>query len=117
LEVKRRPQLAEDVEAVQAQVVSGPARTQGGGQVAVAGAVDLLDPGLQPDDGFVAVGGREFPPRRGRVWVVTVRVGAVEGEVGGQVGDLPVQGLEPGQDGGIAFELVADAGDQVGEFG
>ena len=74
LEVEGRPQLAEDVQAVQAQVVGGPARTQGGGQVTIAGAVDLLDPGAQPGDGFAAFGGRELPPRRGRVGVVTVRV-------------------------------------------
>ena len=38
-------------------------------------------------------------------------------ELGGQVGDLPVQGLEPGQDGAVVFEGTADAGDQVGELG
>ena len=64
--------------------------------------------------GSLAFGGRELPPRRGRVGVVAVGVG---GELGGQVGDLPVQGLEPGQDGGVVFERVADAGDQVGELG
>ena len=49
--------------------------------------------------------------------MVTVWIGAVRGELGGQVGDLPVQGLEPGQDGGVAFECLADAGDQLGELG
>ena len=114
LEVEDRPQAGQDVQAVQAQVVGGPAGGDGGGQVAVAGAVDLLDPGVQAGDGFVAFGGRELPPCRGRVGVVAAGVG---GELGGQVGDLPVQGLEPGEDGGVVFERVADAGDQVGELG
>ena len=101
LEVEDGPQAGQDVQAVQAQVVGGPAGGDGGGQVAVAGAVDLLDPGVQAGDGFVAFGGGELPPCRGRVGVVAVGVG---GELGGQVGDLPVQGLEPGQDGGVVFE-------------
>ena len=101
LEVEDRPQAGQDVQAVQAQVVGGPAGGDGGGQVAVAGAVDLLDPGVQAGDGLVAFGGGELPPGRGRVRVVAAGVG---GELGGQVGDLPVQGLEPGQDGGVVFE-------------
>ena len=60
LEVQDGPQVGEDVQAVQAQVVRAPAGGEGGGQVAVAGAVDLLDPGLEPGDGFGPVGGREF---------------------------------------------------------
>ena len=55
LQVEDGPQLGQDVQAVQAQVVGGPAGAQGGGQVAVAGLVDLLDPGAQPGDGLVAV--------------------------------------------------------------
>ena len=47
---------------------------EGGGQVAVAGPVDLLDPGAEPGQGFGAVGGREPPPGRGRVGLVAVGV-------------------------------------------
>ena len=101
LEVQDGPQAGQDVQAVQAQVVGGPAGADGGGQVTVAGQVDLLDPGVQAGDGFVAFGGGEFPPGRGRVGVVAAGVG---GELGGQVGDLPVQGLEPGQDGGVVVQ-------------
>ena len=62
LEVEDGPQVGEDVQAVQAQVVRAPAGSEGGGQVAVAGAVDLLDPGVQAGDGFLPVGGCELPP-------------------------------------------------------
>ena len=51
---QHRPQLGCDVQPVQAQVVGGPAGAEAGGQVAVAGPVDLLDPGPQPGDGFPA---------------------------------------------------------------
>ena len=74
LEVQDRPQGGRDVQGVQAQVVGFPAGREGGGQVAVAGAVDLLDPGAEPGQGFGAVGGREPPPRRGRVGLVAVGV-------------------------------------------
>ena len=74
LEVQDRPQGRRDVQGVQAQVVGFPARGEGGGQVAVAGAVDLLDPGAEPGQGFGAVGGREPPPGRGRVGLVAVSV-------------------------------------------
>ena len=87
LQVEDRPEAGQDVQAVQAQVVGGPAGADRVGQVAVAGAVDLLDPGMQAGDGFVAFGGRELPPRWGWVRVVAAEVG---GELGGQVGDLPV---------------------------
>ena len=79
LEVQDRPQGGRDVQAVQAQVVGFPAGGQGGGQVAVAGAVDLLDPGAEPGEGFGAVGGREFPPRRRRVGLVPAGIGVVPG--------------------------------------
>jgi hypothetical protein len=52
LQVQDRPQGGRDVQRVQAQVVRFPARAERGGQVAVAGPVDLLDPGAQPGDGF-----------------------------------------------------------------
>ena len=75
LEVQDGPQVGQDVQAVQAQVVRAPAGGEGGGQVAVAGAVDLLDPGLEAGDGFGPVGGRELPPRRRRARAVAVWVG------------------------------------------
>src|SRR6266702_5690094 len=79
---------------------------EGGGQVAVAGAVDLLDPGLEAGDGFGPVGGRELPPRRRREGAVAVRVGV--GRRG--VGELFQGGL-------VLAEGVADAGDEFGELG
>ena len=106
LEVEHRPQVGQDVQAVQAQVVRAPAGAEGGGQVPVAGLVDLLHPGVQPGDGFLAVGGRELPPRWRRAGTVSVRVG-----VGGSgLGEL-------GQGGRVLAQGVADAGDQVGELG
>jgi len=57
LQVQHRPQLGQDVQAVQAQVVGGPAGAQAGGQVSVSGPVDLLDPGPQPGEGFLPVVG------------------------------------------------------------
>ena len=39
-----------------------PAGGEGGGEVAVAGAVDLLHPGVYAGDGFLPVGGCELPP-------------------------------------------------------
>ena len=41
-----------------------PAGAEGGGEVAVAGPVDLFDPGAQPVQGFLAFGPFEFPPPR-----------------------------------------------------
>ena len=72
-----------------------PARGEGGGEVAVAGAVDLLDPGVQPGDGFLAVGGRELPPRGRRARAVAVGVGVVVGGGGGgwSLGELGQGGL------------------------
>ena len=54
LEVQDRPQAGGDVQGVQAQVVGGPAGAEGGGQVAVAGPVDLVHPGAQPGDRLAA---------------------------------------------------------------
>ncbi len=82
LQVEHRPQIRQDVQAVQAQVMRAPAGGEGGGQVAVAGAVDLLDPGAQPGDGLLAFGGREFPPGRRRAGTVAVRVGVGGGGLG-----------------------------------
>ncbi len=67
LEVEHRPQLGEDVESVQAQVVRLPARAEGGGQVAVSGPVDLLNPGAEAGQRFAALVGWELPPLRYRV--------------------------------------------------
>ena len=67
LEVEGRPEFHQPVQAVEAEGVLVPAGAEGGGEVAVAGAVDLLDPGAQPVEGLVAFGSVEFPPsRRGR---------------------------------------------------
>ena len=71
--------------------------------MAVARAVDLLDPGLEAGEGFGAVGGCELPPRGRGFGVVAVRVG-----VGG-FGEL-FQGVL------VLAESVADAGDEVGEL-
>jgi predicted ATPase len=68
-------------QAVQAQVVGGPAWSERGGQVAVAGPVYLLDPGAQPGEVFPPFVGREFPPGRRRAWLVgagVLRIGASE---------------------------------------
>ena len=81
LQVQDRPQAGRDVQHVQAQVMRLPARAERGGQVAVAGPVDLLDPGAQPGDGFGSCVGREVPPLRRRFGVVAVGVGAVRGAV------------------------------------
>jgi hypothetical protein len=74
LEVEDGPQVGQDVQAVWAQVVRPPAGGEGGGQLAVAGPVDLLDPGVQPGDGFGPVGGRELPPGRRRARAVAVNI-------------------------------------------
>jgi hypothetical protein len=94
LEVQHRPQGGRDVQGVQAQVVGLPARGQGGGQVAVAGPVDLLDPGAEPGQGFGAAGGREFPPRRGRVGLVAVGFVGLLGRQAGEFGELGGEGGE-----------------------
>ena len=66
---------------------AGPAGAEGGGEVAVAGPVDLLHPGAQPGDGFGPVVGRELPPARGRVGLVAVGVVAA--------GSGPVRAVRP----------------------
>jgi hypothetical protein len=74
LEVEQRPQGGQDVQGVQAQVVGGPAGAEGGGQVPVAGPVDLLDPGVQPGDWFVAGVGGEVPPGGRRAGLVAAGI-------------------------------------------
>ena len=74
LEVEGGPQLGQDVQGVQAQVVGGPAGAEGGGQVAVAGLVDLLDPAAEPGDWFLAVVGGEFPPGGRRAGLVAAGI-------------------------------------------
>ena len=106
LQVQHRPQLGCDVQPVQAQVVLIPAGAEGGGQVPVAGPVDLLDPGPQPGDRFLPVVGRQLPPRRCRPWAVAVRF---------RVG-LAGSG-ELGEGGRVVLQGAADAGGLVGELG
>ena len=69
LEVQDGPQLGQPVQDVQAQRVLVPAVGQAGGEVAVAGPVDLVDPGAQLGDRLVARGAVELPEpgRRGRL--------------------------------------------------
>jgi hypothetical protein len=94
-------------QGVQAQVVGGPARAEGGGQVAVAGPVDLLDPGAQPGDRFLPCVRAELPPARGRVRLVSagILLGEVGAGAGGQAGEQAGQG---GVVGGLAGIEPAD---------
>jgi hypothetical protein len=120
LKIQDGPQAAEDVQAVQAQVVALPAGAQGGGQVPVAGPVHLLYPGLQPRDRLLPFGVGELPPCRGRTGTETA--GALVGgggpvELGGHVGDLSVRAFEPGQGSLVVIQQAADAGDQIGDLG
>jgi len=47
-EVEQGPEFAEPVEGVQAGWVVLPAGREGSGELAVAGVVDLFDPGVEP---------------------------------------------------------------------
>jgi hypothetical protein len=114
--VQDRPEAGRDVQGVQAQVVRFPARAEGGGQVAVAGPVDLLDPGAQPGDGFGSCVGQQVPPLRCRFGLVAVGVGGVDGGGGelGEGGGVFVQGaVEPSDLLVVGGELVQDRGDRV----
>ena len=77
-----------------------PAGAEGGGEVAVAGAVDLLDPGAEPGQGFLAFASVELPPAGGRDGLVSSSLSASPpavrhcGEPGGQGGDLLVEAVE-----------------------
>jgi hypothetical protein len=104
LEVQHRPQAGGDVQGVQAQVVGGPAGAEGGGEVAVAGPVDLLDPAAQPGDRLLPVIGAELPPGRGgvRLVAVGVLVGRVGAGAGGQAGEQAGQGGVVGGFAGVA---------------
>ena len=112
-----------DVQGVQAQVVGGPARAEGGGQVAVAGPVDLVHPGAQPGDRLLPVVRGELPPARGRAGLVAAGVvrGRVGAGAGGQAGEQPGQGgvvggfagIEPGDLLALGGELVQGGGDLV----
>jgi len=74
--------------------------------VPVTGLVDLLHPGAQPGDGFLAFGGCELPPRWRRAGTVSVRVCVGRSGLG-----------ELGEGGLVLAQRVADSGDQVGELG
>ena len=123
LEVQHRPQAGGDVQGVQAQVVGGPAGAEGGGQVAVAGPVDLLHPGAQPGDRLLPVIRAELPPARRRVRLVSagILVGRVGAGAGGQAGEQAGQGgvvggfagIEPGDLLALGGELVQRRGDLV----
>ncbi|HET9897676.1 MAG TPA: hypothetical protein VFQ44_22325 [Streptosporangiaceae bacterium] len=63
-----------------------PAGGERGGEVFVAGAVDLLDPGAEPVDGFVARRAGQVPPAGWRLGCVALVMGCREG--GGEVGEL-----------------------------
>ena len=61
-EVKQGPQFAEPVEGEKARGVVFPAGGEDGGELAVAGPVDVLDPAPQPVYGRILFGAVEFPP-------------------------------------------------------
>jgi hypothetical protein len=114
LKIQDGPQAAEDVQAVQAQVVTLPAGPEGVGQVPVAGPVHLLYPGMELRDRFGPFSRSQLPPcRRG---AGPVAAGTLAGG-GGRVGGLPVQALDPGQGGLVVIQQAADRGDQVGDLG
>ena len=79
-----------------------PAGAEGGGEVTIAGAVDLLDPGSQPGEALLAFVAGELPPlgsRCGAIGVVVSTVGVAGlrrgfGEAGDQGGDLLVKAVE-----------------------
>ena len=116
LEVQHGPQGGGDVQGVQAQVVGWPAGAEGGGQVAVAGPVDLVDPGAQPGERLLPVVGAELPPGRGRAGLVAAgsSSGRVRGQAVGQAGEQGGQGgvvagfagVEPGELLAVGGELV-----------
>ena len=116
LQVQHGPQGGEDVHAVQAQVVGGPAGGQGGGQVPVAGPVYLVHPAAQPGDRLLPGVGGQGPPGRGRAGLVAAGLwsGRVRGEAVGQAGEQGGQrgvmaglaGVEPGELLAVSGELV-----------
>ena len=107
-EVQDRPELTEPVEGEQAQRMAVPAGRQRGGEVAVAGLVDLLDPRAEPVDRCSRSGSRQLPPARCRLGPVGqgVRsgVGAEAGDVPGKAGDLLVEPAEGVDHGGVTAE-------------
>jgi hypothetical protein len=100
-----------------------PAGAEGGGQVAVAGPVNLVHPGPQPGDRFLPVLRAELPPARRRVRLVRagILVGRVGAGAGGQSGEQAGQGgvvggfagIEPGDLLALGGELVQCCGDLV----
>ena len=96
--------------------MGGPAGGQGGGQVPVAGPVDLVDPAAQPGERLLpGVGGQGPPGGRGAGLVAAgLRSGRVRGKAVGQGGELGGQrgvmagfaGVEPGELLTVSGELV-----------
>ena len=82
-----------------------PAGAEGGGEVAVAGAVDLLDPGAEAGQGFLAFGPVEFPPPRRWDRLVFLAAGVVAfgcrdgSEPGGEGANLLVEAIKGVQQG------------------
>ena len=117
LQVEGAPQLAGDVEAVQAKVVLGPARAERGGEVAIAGPVDPVHPLAQLGQRGAAFVAGESPPGRCRAGPVPVTAAVFCcGAPAGEFGDLPVDGVEAGQGGGVFGEGAADRGDHAGQL-
>ena len=77
-----------------------PAGPEGGGEVAVAGTVDLLDPGSEAAQGFLAFGLVEFPPPRCGDRLVLLAAGIVAfgcrdgSEPGSQSANLLVEAIK-----------------------
>ena len=118
LQVEHRPQLAEPVQGVQAERVLLPAAAQRGREVAVAGPVDLLDPGAEPADGVVAGLAVEPPEprRRGRLVGRVPRRRRARSRPAGRPGRRPAR-AQAGQDLGVVSEAVLHAVRQRGQRG
>src|ERR1022692_2817596 len=91
VEVQDGPELAEPVQGVQAQGMVFPAGREDGGELAVAGLVDLADPGAEPVQRGVAFWPGELPPSWRRDRQVASRVLGVVA-VAGDVGEMPGEG-------------------------
>ena len=118
LEVEHGPQLGQHVQAVQAQRVLLPARAEGGSELAVAGPVDLLDPGPHLVQRFLARSSPASFHHRGTGagytagHAIAVAVREDPGQPGGQPVDPLAGALQPGEDRGLVPERPAEPGDE-----
>jgi len=122
-EVEGGPQFHEPVEPVEAERVLFPAGAEGGGQVAIAGPVDLLDPGAEAGKRLFTFITFELPPPGSAGGLARVAVPPAvagcrhAGQLRGEASHLLVESVERTEDGRLPCGRSVGCVSTVAGFG